>query len=160
MLEVIREIEALKARVRELEMTEYPVSTGTWTPVLVGSGTAGSFTYTGTGAEYTRIGDRVLISGRVNITATSVAPTGNLTITGLPFTPAASASVVAGGVTFIAWSNINVAAGYTDVSGSILNGTAAINLIRSGDAVASAIVQGGELAAAIDLQFFGEYRIA
>lgn len=160
MLDMVRALEALEARVRELERTEYPISTGTWTPVLVGSDTPGSFTYSGTGAEYTRIGNRVLINGRVNITATSVAPVGDMTITGLPFMPAATASVVAGGVTFVAWGSINIAAGYTDVSGNILDGAAVINLVRSGDAVASALIQGSELAAAIGLQFVGEYRIA
>jgi len=159
MIELVRKIEELERRLRDVERSEI-ATTGTFTLTLVGSGTTGEFTYAGTGAHYTRIGNCVFISGRVNITATAVAPTGNVTINGLPFTPVATASVVAGGVTFIAWSNINVAAGYTDLSGSILDGTSVINLVRSGDAVAAALVQGGEIGAAIDLQFFGHYLVA
>lgn len=158
--DLIRQLAQLRREFKALQTRDAGFVTGTFTPTLVGSGVAGTFTYAGTGAHYTRIGNCVSISGRVNITATTVAPTGNMSINGLPFTPVATASVIAGGVTFIVWSNINVAAGYTYVGGSILDGSAVVNLVRSGDAVAAALVQGGEIGAAIDLQFFGHYLVA
>lgn len=61
-----------------------PLSSGTFTPTVVGSGTAGVGTYTSQEGFYTRIGDRVFYQLRVIWSATT--GTGNLRIGGLPFT--------------------------------------------------------------------------
>ena len=59
---------------------------GTWTPVVRGSTTAGSYTYTGGYGTYTKIGNQVTISFLLlDITEVS-AGTGYLQITGAPFT--------------------------------------------------------------------------
>lgn len=57
---------------------------GTWTPVIRGSGTAG--TESGSkSATYTKIGNRVM--ARLSLVAyTLTGATGNITLTGLPFT--------------------------------------------------------------------------
>lgn len=57
---------------------------GTWTPVIRGSGSAG--TESGSkNATYTKIGNRVM--ARLSLTAyTLTGATGNITLTGLPFT--------------------------------------------------------------------------
>lgn len=160
--QTLRRIDALERALAALQTRELPTSAiGAWPtdPELVGSGTAGSYTYTTTGAEYTRIGDRVFINGRCRATATAVAPVGNLSITGLPFAASSTESVIAGGIVFIQWQ-FNIAAGYTQVEGQILAGATSISIIRSGDNVAPAVVQGGEALAAFDLQFWGEYRVA
>ena len=60
-------------------------STGTWTPVFAGSGTAGSFTYTAQIGHYTKIGNVVVAQFRVAISAISVAAAGYLYILGFPF---------------------------------------------------------------------------
>lgn len=158
--QTLRRIAALEKTLAALQTREYTPLTGAWPtdPELVGSGTAGSFTYADTGAEYTRIGNRCFFNGRCRVTATAVAPTGNLAITGLPFTAEASESVIAGGCVFIQW-NFNVAAGYTQVEGQILNGATSISIIRSGDNVAPAVVQGSEALTTFDLQFWGSYRV-
>ena len=132
---------------------------GTFTPTLVGSGTAGTFTYSGTGAEYMRIFGWVVFQGRVNITATAVAPTGSLSIGGLPIAGASSVAAVAGGAVIYNWSGFNVAAGYTHVAGQVLSGGSSIPIVKNGDNLASAYVQGSEAAATVDLQFFGLYRV-
>ena len=57
---------------------------GTWTPVIAGSTVAGAGTYTLQDGNYTRIGNLVFISGTVTWTAHT--GTGNMLLTGLPFT--------------------------------------------------------------------------
>ena len=62
--------------------------TGTWTPVFTGETSAGSYTYSFNNGYYTKIGDIVHASFRlINITDVS-AGSGNVIITGLPFTVA------------------------------------------------------------------------
>ena len=59
--------------------------TGTWTPVLQGSGTAGTFaTSTATG-KYTKVGNMVTLYCAISVASITGSPTGNLQITGLPF---------------------------------------------------------------------------
>jgi hypothetical protein len=62
-----------------------PYETGTWTPTLSGATTAGSPTYTTRSATYTRIGDRVFLSGNVSISDKG-GMDGDLRLTGFPFT--------------------------------------------------------------------------
>lgn len=136
-------------------------ATGSFTPVWVGSGTAGTFTYNASVClvEWTRIGNRVLFNGRIEISAITVAPTGNLTITGWPFPGVADTNMaIAGGGSFGVWT-INVAAGYTDVAMYIVNGGSAMFMARSGDNVAPAVIQGGELIVGA-CWFEGSYRVA
>ena len=64
---------------------------GTFTPVIVGGSTAGTCTYTGQTASYTKIGNCVYF--RVDVIWTGHDGTGALNITGLPFTPASNYNV-------------------------------------------------------------------
>ena len=57
---------------------------GDWTPVIIGSTTAGTGTYTSQSGTYTKIGRQVTIRGYVDWTAHT--GTGALRISGLPFT--------------------------------------------------------------------------
>lgn len=137
---------------------------GIWTPVLAGSTIAGTFTYdaTNTGGGYTRIGNRVLINGRIRITAIAVAPTGNLMITGLPIAATASAFNFPGGVSLPEWRGITLTAGETMLGGRILSSVSQIELMESGSGIAPANVQGGALAliaGVINMLFFGEYVV-
>jgi hypothetical protein len=59
---------------------------GTWTPVLAGSGTAGSFTYATQTGTYTKVGNLVTVYCDLDDISQSSSGSGNLTITGLPFT--------------------------------------------------------------------------
>lgn len=59
---------------------------GTWTPVYAGDTTAGTYTYTSQTGGYTKIGNRVTVDFKLlNITTSSVG-SGDVRITGLPFT--------------------------------------------------------------------------
>lgn len=135
--------------------------TGSFVPTWAGATIAGTFTYTAASClvEWTRIGNRVLFNGRIVISAITVAPTGQLQIAGWPYAGVSDANMaIAGGGTMIAWA-LNVAAGYTDVSLQVANGLAVSQILRSGDNVAIAGVQGGELIVG-DCRFEGQYRVA
>jgi hypothetical protein len=84
---------------------------GTWTPTLVGDGTAGSYTIATTSARYTKIGRQVTITVGMSITVNS-AGTGGVKFGGLPFAKS-SAQFITGGITT---SNVNYAAGVLSVS--------------------------------------------
>jgi hypothetical protein len=138
-------------------------ATGTFVPTLFGSGTAGTFTYNAadTEAVYTRLGNEVFIEGRVIISATAVAPTGNVSIGGLPFVSAAATnSGNIAGIFHTVWSGINLQAGYTYVAGVVVGSVSSAFLYECGDNVARAIVQGGEMSATFDIFFSGHYRVA
>lgn len=159
---VWREIELIKRALERLKTAEKPGATGTFTPTLFGSGTAGTFTYdTGnTEGQWTRNGDRILFNGRILITATTVAPTGNMSIGGLPFTSGANAANgnILGGAA-VTPSLINLVAGYTQVHGVIVGAATSILLYETGDNVARAIVQGGEFGTTPDIFFWGSYKV-
>jgi hypothetical protein len=61
---------------------------GTWTPVVVGSSTAGTATYVTQVGYYTKIGKNVYITATIDYN--SGTGTGNLLVNGLPFTSAAT----------------------------------------------------------------------
>lgn len=156
------EIEKINRTLERLRTAEGGARKGTFVPTLFGSTTPGAFTYdaTNTEAQYTRGPDRVEFNGRIIITATSVAPVGNLSIGGLPFAAGANAfnGNILGGAT-ITPSLINMAAGYTQVHGIIVGGATSILLYETGDNVNRAIVQGGEIGATFDVFFWGSYKV-
>jgi hypothetical protein len=63
---------------------------GTWTPVLQGTSTAGTYTYDTdrTNGKYVKIGKMVTVFGVYRISTVTSAGTGDAKITGLPFTAA------------------------------------------------------------------------
>ncbi len=66
------------------QMVRY--ATGTFTPAFTGSGTAGAMTYFSQTGRYTRIGNICAVRIYLEVASISVSPTGDLNITGLPFT--------------------------------------------------------------------------
>jgi hypothetical protein len=60
---------------------------GTWTPVLAGSTTAGTYTYETdrTGGRYVKIGKTVFLEGVIRVAGVTSAGTGDALVTGLPF---------------------------------------------------------------------------
>lgn len=59
---------------------------GTWTPVLAGSSTAGSHTYSVQSGRYTKIGNFVAAHFYIQISSKDGTMAGDIRITGLPFT--------------------------------------------------------------------------
>lgn len=96
---------------------------GSWTPVIAGTTIAGTFTYVGQVGRYVRIGSQVMIHGYVQISAIGVAPTGNMIITGLPFT---SANVLDYSLSIGFMDNINTSANIVQLTALVRINTAEI----------------------------------
>lgn len=86
---------------------------GTFTPVVVGSDTAGIGTYTFSSGVYTKVGNLVTFSLRLSWTAHT--GTGSMLISGLPFAPAydSSCAITVGTLTFTGFLGCKV---QTDMS--------------------------------------------
>lgn len=161
-IDIWRAIQELQEEISRLKTPDALYrDSGSFTPVWVGTGTAGTFTYTANVnlVEWTVISNTLFYRGRLSITAITVAPTLNLTITGWPYPGVSDANLnFAGGGTFTGWA-INTAAGYTQVGLQFANGSSVANLVESGDNLAPANVQGGELIVG-SCRFAGHYQIA
>lgn len=101
-------------------------ASGTWTPFFEGTTIAGTFTYVTQQGRYVRIGSRVFIEFDIAISAISVAPTGNMIITGLPIIASASAGYGPIALSFI--SNIILPASKTQITAGIPPSLNRINL--------------------------------
>ena len=71
---------------------------GTFTPEFAGATTAGTYTYGSRTGHYTKIGDMVNVTIVLSNINTSTAGTGDINITGLPFTSANNSSFACGSV--------------------------------------------------------------
>ena len=114
-----------------------------YTPVLSGSGTAGTFTYSVQVGRYSRIGNIVVAHFNVRVTAASVAPTGDMRIT-LPATTANITNYAA--ICALMPDPANFSAGYTSMVGLATANTAQIRLVQIGDNVASLDFPSGSMA--------------
>lgn len=161
--DLIAEHLKLSKQVRRTETKETPIySKGSFAPALVGAGTPGTFTYGSANLiEWTRIGNRVFVNGRLQITATSVAPVGVLTITAFPFAGVSNSTMAIAGVMNMEWNGIDLPAGYTSISLQMPNGSTSGSPIISGDNVVFGNLTGAHLTAggAYDLRMGGNYRI-
>jgi hypothetical protein len=112
-------------------------ASGTFTPTYTGSTIAGTFTYIGGGQVglYTRIGNQVFIHLFLQISAISVAPTGSMQISGLPFTAAASGLSYSLSVGFL--SNVNTSANIVQLTAIALGGAPRIGLFEAFDNIAT-----------------------
>lgn len=77
------------------------IESGSWTPTIAGSTTAGSNTYTTQSGYYYKIGDLVYLTGYIKMSTKDAAMSGNARIAGLPF------SVRANTYPAIAFAQIN-----------------------------------------------------
>jgi hypothetical protein len=68
------------------DLANLGVTWQTFAPALAGTTTAGAFTYSAQSGRYTLIGNFCFFTIVLTVTGTTTAPTGNLRITGLPFT--------------------------------------------------------------------------
>lgn len=100
---------------------------GTFTPTFAGSTGAGTYTYTAQRGVYRRVGDAVYWMAQVAISAITVAPTGNMWITGLPFT----AANIGGGnypAAIGVLSNVNYEAAWLGITAFIPVSTSRVDL--------------------------------
>lgn len=109
---------------------------GTWTPVLT---TSGNTDYTSVGysiqyGHYTKIGHKVIVQCRVQTNSfTQGSPSGNIRISGLPFTSATNNIFdYAGSIGFSSHVNYNLSSFGTLSTGAVVNrGTANISITRT-----------------------------
>jgi hypothetical protein len=130
---------------------------GIWSPTFKGGTVAGSFTYAGGGSTgwYMKIGGFVYFSGRCAITAIVSAPTGSMTIEGLPFNCDAT---YGNGVFFHTVSNFKYATSSLGLFGTINAGTNFINLRESFTNAGFVSVPGSNFTnASCDIRFSGFY---
>jgi hypothetical protein len=100
---------------------------GTWTPIIIGSTTAGTGTYTLQSGNYTRIGNLVFLSGRVTWTAHT--GTGNMLLGTLPFTSRNISNYISDAV--INTANVTTPAGVISVIGEIPANSTRVSILAS-----------------------------
>jgi hypothetical protein len=94
---------------------------GTWTPTVIGSTTPGTVAYAGRVGKYTKIGNVVTFTLYLNWSAGT--GTGNLQISGLPFTVAGGTHIPAvtiGKFSFLTLTADNVVTAYCNQSANII----------------------------------------
>lgn len=124
----------LSDRIQRLEKIQMPITaSGTFTPTFRGTGTAGTFTYNIQRGYYSRVGNKVDVVVNIGISAISVAPTGAIEITGLPFTAAATVPSIVYSLTFGAISQLDYPAGALQILARIDAGSNYIRLMYSVD---------------------------
>tara|TARA_R100000734_G_scaffold11339_1_gene8511 strand:- start:1580 stop:2371 length:792 start_codon:yes stop_codon:yes gene_type:complete len=88
--------------------------TGTWTPVIGGSTTTGTASYSTQAARYTKVGNLVTVIGYVNWS--NLNGTGNLVIYNIPFITSETGTNYEGlAAVSTMHSNFSLGSGYTDV---------------------------------------------
>lgn len=105
---------------------------GTWTPTLLGDGTAGTPTYTLQVGSYEKIGRLVVARFSVAISAVG-GMTGNLRIGGLPFQSVNTANDL-GALTVANYTGLTLSAGYTQVSATVVQNAQVGAVYESGSA--------------------------
>jgi hypothetical protein len=139
-------------------LEDFVYEEGSWTPVLKGSGTAGTQTYSVQAGRYIRIGNIVMISGRVALTAKDGTTAGTLEIDGLPFVP----SNISGLAPAFAVGNLGgltLDAGYTQVGGVGLVNTTTVLLQEYGSTKSASSLTEAALSATTSIEINGVYRI-
>lgn len=126
---------------------------GTWTPTVEGSTSAGTGTYSGQLGRYTKIGNIVHFSAWINVSGHT--GTGDMRITGLPFTaanlPAIRAAVPAG-----YFANLTVPANSVP-TGYVVNNTSYVqmgSMATAGSGTANLVMD-----AAFQLSISGTYQV-
>jgi hypothetical protein len=125
---------------------------GTWTPVIIGSSTAGTGTYSVQNGRYTKIGNRVYFG--VYCIWSAHTGTGDMTMGGLPFTSSGSNFT---GVS-IRYSNLTCSAGY--ICTPIVADNRSDIVFQQSAVGAAATALGQSLDVSADVIMAGHYFIA
>lgn len=120
---------------------------GTWTPAISGTTLAGAGTYSVQVGRYTKIGNTVTV--HLNLTWSAHTGTGNMTISGLPFT---SANVTNLNPTTVAYANNLTITGIPVVLVTANATTGTINSVSNGTAAALAMDTAATFTATITYQ--------
>jgi hypothetical protein len=131
-------------------------SAGAWTPGLAGTATAGSPTYTLQVGSYEQIGRLITVRFAVAVSALG-SPTGNMTITGIPFAAASTASDL-GMCFFSQMTGVTLDSGYTTLSAVIAPGASTIGVGENGSGQTYTTTGVGKFAAATTLLGYCSYH--
>jgi len=123
---------------------------GTFTPTLTGSSSDPSVTYTTQEGHYTKVGSTVFFAIRFSTSAFS-GGSGNLEISGLPFTSNASLDIRGGGVGL----NYQFATNLNPMAWRINAGASKISLWRNNNNADVVVTSNG--AASLRIEFTGFY---
>src|SRR5262245_11675334 len=158
-LAVLRRLETLEYAFEQLRKVDRPGAPASWTPFFEGSSTAGTYAYTTQSGSYLKVGKRAYIDGHLLISAISVAPVGNMLITGLPIVSSASGEYSAIAFGFV--SNLNMPASKTVVYAAVPpGGLNRINLYTFQAGAGGAAYPAASFTnAACELIFSGWYQI-
>lgn len=159
---VLRRLERLEKEIERLTTLERPEyvsgAAATWTPSFVGTTTAGTFTYSVRLGYYTRIGNVVNVWGNLAVATIPVAPTGNVVITGLPYTAQNTANLF--GVITVAYAhNFNYTAAAIALHGRVNPNLTYIYLSESFDSGGAVDIPPGSILTTTQLVFGGSYLI-
>lgn len=145
-----RQWKDVERRVEQVEVIERPgvtgystfYASGSWTPAFGGTSTDGTISYDTQNGIYWRIGKLCIARYHVNTNTVTSKPTGNLQLTGLPFTAVTVATVSPGGNPLADYSNIDLSAGYTQAGLRVVSNATRATLTQSGDNIGAAFIAG------------------
>lgn len=140
----------------EVAVLQAQYSSGTWTPTLQGSTLGGTPTYALQSGTWERVGRMVTARFSVAISALG-GPTGNMQISGLPFTSVNSANDN-GGCTIHFMSGVTLDAGYVTLTGIVAPNTSLVALQELGSGHAGQPTPVSVFAAATTLEGVTHYR--
>ena len=118
---------------------------GTWTPVVRGSTTAGTYTYSGQDGYYTKVGRMICASFRLIGITTSSAGTGYMQITGLPFSKTNNNLLHQGSIRLQSFNWNGSSYSYPVLEFTSGSATSVIYVRLNGDNVAGADLQASEI---------------
>jgi len=144
-----------------MALTGSDYSSGTWTPTILGSSTAGTQTYNGSATIgwWARNGNLITIGGIVTLTALDPASAGSTWIGGLPFTSMATHNSP---IALAEVSNVTHGTDYFQYGARVRAAATTIALIEFGKAAAAAsnpVNIATQLSATTIINFGGSYRI-
>ena len=108
-------------------------SVGSWTPAVTASSTAGTPAYTTAVGSYVRMGNYIYVQFKIVLSGWTGSPSGNVTITGLPFT-ATSATNDNGGCLITSYTVSALAATNYGLTATIAPSTTVATLFSDGNA--------------------------
>ncbi len=130
--------------------------TNTWVPVLAGSTTAGTPTYSARSGTWFRNGNEITVHFMVQVSALG-GPTGNMSITGLPRYSSATANEL-GTCAFNYYSGWTADTGFTALVGLVANNGNTIQLYEIGSGKTAQSTPVSNYAAATQLQGVCHYH--
>lgn len=131
---------------------------GTFTPTLAGTGTAGTPTYSVQDGRYVKLTPHLVwFMAHVTITAFGGSPTGNVRLRTLPFASSNLANAAA--VLSIIAANVTLDSGYSQFTASIINNATEVIIGEIGSNKAFSNVPVGNVGATADIYICGVYSV-